>query len=145
MTVVLKGVYSDGHGTVSRIWADLSAGHVQESPRIRQCHPGTFNVETVQEYLPPGDGDFRAAARALGREDGNHVAPCARVIRINGRPITCWLYRGGHAGENILELLSEQRLVDVLGVRPGDQIEMEIEEVAVGTDAMPLPPRSLDP
>lgn len=144
MTIVLEGIYSDGHRTVSRIWADLSAGHVQEFPRIQQCYPGTFNVQTVQEYLPPVDEKFRAAACALGREDGNHISPCARVIGINGRPITCWFYRGGHAGENILELLSERPLASLLGVRPGDSIVLEVEEVAEGTEGMPLSPRSAE-
>jgi hypothetical protein len=144
VTIVLEGIYSDGHRTVSRIWAELTAGHVQEFPRIQQCHPGTFNVQTVREYFPPEDEKFRADARALGREDGNHIAPCARVTRINGRTITCWFYRGGHAGENILELLSEQPLASLLGVRPGDSIVLEVEEVAEGTEGMPLPPRSAE-
>lgn len=143
--VLLEGVYSNGHGTVSGIWQSLSAAHAQEFPRVLRCCPGTFNVQvTHREYLPPRDEEFRAAARVLGRKDGNHISPCARVIQINGKPITCWLYRGGHGGENVLELLGEQRLTDILGVRAGDRISMVVEEVAAGTDGMPLAPGVVD-
>ncbi len=138
---MLKGIYSGGHGTVSRTWEVLSAGHAHEFPGIPDCVPGTFNVRiTSQEYSPPRDDEFRGEARSLGREDGNHVAPCARVVRMNGIEVTCWIYRGGHGGENVLELLCRQNLADLLGVKSGDKIEMSIEEVELGTEGMPSRP-----
>jgi hypothetical protein len=139
-TIELHGHYRSGHGTVSTTWDCLSAGHIHEFPQIETCDRGTFNVEVP--YTPPNDEKYRKMAKELQlpRDDGNHISPCARITHINGHAITCRIYRGGHGGENILELLSECRLAGHLGLKPGDGVTITIEEVDEGTENMPSAP-----
>lgn len=137
-TIELHGHYRSGHGTVSTLWDSLSAGHVHEFPQIEACVRGTFNVEVP--YTPPNDEKYRRMAKELYRDDGNHISPCARITHINDRAITCWIYRGGHGGENILELLSEHRLSDRLNLKSGNSVTITIEEVDEGTENMPSAP-----
>lgn len=137
-TIVLNGHYRSGHGTVSTIWDSLSDGHIHEFPKINSCASGTFNVEVP--YTPPNDEKYRKMAKELHRDDGNHISPCARITHINGHAVTCWIYRGGHVGENLLELLSEHRLAGHLSLNPGDRVEITIEEMEEGTENMPSAP-----
>lgn len=142
MEIILDGTYAEGHGTVSNDWKRVINDHVHEFRRLLNCHPGSFNVQTDREYVPPNDYEFREKAKALSnsRGDGNHVSPCARVIKINEMDVACWIYRGGHQGENILELLCEVKLADRLKVNYGDRIKLVVEEVVIGTAGMPSPP-----
>lgn len=137
-TIRLDGNYCKGHGTVSTIWESLSDGHAHEFPQIKLCAPGTFNVKV--SYTPPNDEKYRKMSKELNRNDGNHISPCARITQINDQEITCWIYRGGHCMEDILELLSEQRLAEYLNLCLGDPVAITIEEIEEGTANMPSAP-----
>ena len=146
----ISGIYNErGCRYASPNWEQVCADHELEFPMINECHPGTFNVTLSQNslYTPPNESMYRALARARGLtvgryEDGNHVAPCSRVIQINSIPLVAWIYRGGHRDHPILELLAHQQLALMLGVSNGDKVELIIEEVPEGTEEMPgIPPK----
>jgi hypothetical protein len=110
-----------------------------------RCAKGTFNVGLDVPYNPPGENKYRLMAvergKAVGRyQDGNHISPCARVVSINGQPVTAWIYRGGHRDHPVLELLSKRELAPFLGVKPGDELRLEIEELDEGSQDMPKAP-----
>lgn len=137
-TTTLKGYYCKGDRTVSTCWDSLSGGHAHEFPQIKLCVKGTFNVKV--SYTPPNDEKYRKMAKQLNREDGNHISPCAKITQINNQPINCWIYRGGHVNEDILELLSEKKLSEYLNLKLGDDVAITIEEVEEGTVNMPSAP-----
>jgi hypothetical protein len=110
-----------------------------------RCAKGTFNVELVVAYVPPDEAKYRLMAckrgTSVGRyQDGNHISPRSRVVSINDQPVTAWIYRGGHRAKPILELLSKKELAPFLGAKPGDELRLEIEEVAEGSLDMPKAP-----
>ncbi|MBN1550395.1 hypothetical protein JW979_02950 [bacterium] len=147
----LNGLYQErGKRFVKEHWQQV-CNDCQEFPQIRECCPGTFNIRlTSGDYKPPGDEKFREMARKRGKsvkryEHGNHVSPTARVTEINGIEVVVWIYRGGHfrnkmPDNSILELLSIEKLSDLLSLKNGDPVYVDIEEVSEGTTGMPTSP-----
>ena len=129
----LKGKYIPGDGTVKKIWESLSEGHSHEFPKIKECCPGTFNVciENLPNEMPPDDEKYRT----LG--GGTYISSRVRVVKMNGKEVIAWLYRGGHEGKPIWELLSEKNLKELLGVEHGADITLTIEICEEGTEGMP--------
>ena len=76
----------------------------------------------------------------LDRDDGNHISPSTRITHINGQEVTCWIYRCGHGGENIQELLPDCRLSKHLNLNSDDRVTVTIEDVDEGTENMPSAP-----
>ena len=78
---------------------------------------------------------------AVGRyEHGNYLSPCAKVVEINGREVEAWLYRGGNPKAYTLELISRQKLNELLNIQNGDDLNVVIMEVEEGTIDMPKSP-----
>ena len=147
--VTLTGTYSHRESRhVSSNWAQICADHEEEFPEIRACHPGTFNVVLANSYRPPDDDALRQKARARGLSvrryvDGNHVSPTAKVVEINGKPVDAWIYRGGHGGRPVVELLSRLALADYLRLSDGSSVSLIIVEHPESQEGMPgMPPTS---
>ncbi|MGO9014033.1 MAG: hypothetical protein ACLQF0_03545 [Dissulfurispiraceae bacterium] len=146
-TRTLKGIYRTGTQHTSTNWDQLCADHEAEFPLIYKCALGTFNVlmTDLPEYIPPGDAECRKRAIKRGEsvkryEHGNHIAPRAKVIKINEKYVEAWIYRGGNPVPNTLELISFHKLAEYLNVQNDDKLTVVIEEVDEGTIGMPEAP-----
>jgi hypothetical protein len=131
---------NSAHGTVANEWERICKQHQAEFPCIRTLHPGTFNLLLTERYDPPDDNRYREMAKKRGLQyliDGNHIAPCARVIEIDGHRVQCWIYRGGHGNEPVLELLSHYPLGRALEISENQNVKIIIEEVCEGSFGMP--------
>ena len=140
---------SGADGTVSKPekWRSICEAHSIEFPKIACCTPGTFNVLITEphNYEPPGEEKYRSIAREnMGRSGGHHISPVAKIVSINGKSVECWIYRGGHVGEHILELLAVSRLAVVLGINPNDDLILELEEFPECSPEMPILTGMLD-
>ena len=147
-----KGIYQErGKRFVGDHWQQIINDHIEEFPQIMECCPGTFNIQlTDGEYKPPRDESYREMARRRGKsvdryEHGNHISPTAKVTELNGIDVIAWNYRGGHfkngmPDNSIMELLSVEKLSDLLSLKNGDSVIVTIEEVSEGSNGMPLPP-----
>jgi CTP-dependent riboflavin kinase len=144
--VTISGKYCPGYGYVSTKWEQICAEHEEEFPKIRECHPGTFNVVMDSPYTPPGEAEYRRRARERGQSegrygDGNHLSPSAKVIEMNGKTVEAWIYRGGHGDRPLLEVVSSCRLVEQFSLGPGDAVTAGIVEFSEeGGPGMPGPP-----
>lgn len=146
-TITVMGVYRSGTKHTSTNWNQICADHEEEFPLIHECVAGTFNISMTKtsEYMPPADSLYRSRAKkrgeAVGRyEHGNHLAPCAKVVEINGQEVEAWLYRGGNPEPYTLELISRQKLTEHLNIQNGDELAVLIQEVEEGTIDMPKSP-----
>lgn len=146
-TITVKGIYRSGTGHASTNWNQVCADHEEEFPLIRECVAGTFNIAMAKtsEYIPPDDSIYRTRAKKRGEsvkryEHGNHLAPCAKVVEINGQKVEAWLYRGGNPAPYTLELISRQRLAEHLNIQNGDELTVVIKEVEEGAIDMPKSP-----
>lgn len=150
---ILKGRYVSHNGgscgadgSVSKNWEGIVAAHKDEFPAIQECIPGTFNVWITkpENYLPPSEQKYRKlSAEHWNREKGHHISPVAKVTMINGIDVECWIYRGGHEGQPVLELLSKEELETKLGVQPGKLLTLELEILPEGALGMPAVPGPL--
>jgi len=133
----LTGCYIKGDGTVNKIWPSLSEGHAKEFPEIRTCCHGTFNVKlnNLPQNMPPDEEKYRSLTQGKP-----YISPRIRVVRINGKDVVAWLYRGGHEGKPIWELLAKEKLKEFLGVQYGDHITLTVEVCEEGSEGMPKPP-----
>lgn len=149
---VLKGKYVShierccgADGSVAKNWDGIVATHKDEFPSIQQCFPGTFNVWITEpeNYLPPDENRYRSlSTKFWGREKGHHISPVTIVSKINTVDVNCWIYRGGHEGQPVLELLSEEPLAAKLGIKPDGFVVLELTIVPEGTLGMPAVPGS---
>ena len=146
--VVIGGRYCRGYESASRNWKTICAEHEDEFPQIHECQPGTVNVILNSPYIPPEDAKYRQMARVRGQSigryrDGNHLSPLAKVIRINGKPVEAWIYRGGHRDGRVLELVSSCRVAEQFSLTASDPVTLEIVEFSEeGSPGMPGPPPS---
>ena len=142
------GVYiKDATKSVSQHWDQICADFEMEFPQIRECCPGTFNIEIKEplNYVLPDEEVYREMAKARGLlvgryEDGNHLSPRVKVIQMNSECIEAWIYRGGHRHRPIIELIAKRKLADCLGDKDHSQIDLWVMEVPAGTPGMPAPP-----
>jgi len=135
----------DADGTVSRIWATLVDTHKGEFPTISECVPGTFNVliSDPGDYFPPDDKRYRElSTKYWKREEGHHISPVAKITHINDKKVECWIYRGGHADQPILELLSKIPLASTLGIAPNQMVTLLLKTLPEGSPGMPDVPGS---
>jgi hypothetical protein len=132
--ISLHCLYVNGIGSVSSNWDKICADHESELPRIREFKPGSFNLKLIdpQSYTPPGDSEFKDTAKRSGRifcsgpDVGQHIAPRAKVVEMNGIAVEAWIYRGGLTDVS-LELLS-QPLKSLLGVVANTPVDVVILE-----------------
>jgi len=144
----IRGIYvSKSTRHVSKHWAQVCKDHEMEFPQINYCTPGTFNVRITQEeiYVPPGDEDYRKKAKERGRtvgryQHGNYLSPRSKVVEINNKPVEAWIYCGGNPDNRVIELISQKKLSEYLGIENEDTISILVEHVPEETADMPLPP-----
>ena len=145
----LSGRQTTGHGSgySSSNWEQICADHEMEFPCIRQCFPGTLNVELPEIYEPPEQERYKRMAKERGANqqppwyiNGNHVSPRAKVIEINGKAFEAWIYCGGHHRKPVLELISKSKIAQELSLKDHDQVMLLVAEVAEGSCGMPAPP-----
>lgn len=149
-TKTINGSYrADNTKKVSTDWEQICADHEEEFPMIYKCTEGTFNIitDTDENYEPPDDAQYRVQAKKRGSsvkryEHGNHISPRAKVTAINGIPVEAWIYRGGNPEPHTLELLSCEKLADVLNVKNEDKLKIVIMEVDDGACWLPKSPSS---
>ena len=121
----LEGVYVQGWGSATPDWhRRICPMQEQCFPRIRQMVVGTFNVRLTSpgRYEP---SDIRTLREANG--DQSCISQVSRVVEINGRLLEAWIYDGGWPDDTV-ELLSEVRLAETLGIRPGDKVVLIVED-----------------
>ena len=121
----LEGVYVQGWGSATPDWhRRICPMQEQLFPCIHQMAVGTFNVRLTSpgRYEP---SDIRTLRQANG--DQSCISQVARVVEINGRLLEAWIYDGGWPDDTV-ELLSEVRLAETLGARPGDRIVLVVED-----------------
>lgn len=130
-------------GSVAKNWDKIVAGHKDEFPSIERCFPGTFNVWITEpeNYMPPYEDRYRSLSAIFwGRPEGHHISPVIKILKINDEDVECWVYRGGHRGQPVLELLSEDNLLEKLRIEPDALVVLELIVVPEGTPGMPALP-----
>ena len=148
----LAGCYVRGlrHTHKKDVWEQICEKHEEEFPEIRRCAPGTFNVRVTSPagWHLPLDDQFRALAKRRGHGpkyryyDGNYVSPLVLAVNINGRQVEAWFYAGSqnHRREGIVELISKDKIVKLLGLVHMDPVQLVVTEFWIPCGGMPAPP-----
>lgn len=121
----LRGVVVSGMGNFS-FWIEKLEEHYRRKTGM-QLFPGTLNVRLDAPYSLPKEV-IRLEASEYGGTVSVNMVPC----KINGHP--AFLLRTdaneegrGHHPKTIVEIASNVRLRDALGLEDGDVVEIEIE------------------
>ena len=121
--VVLRGEVTAGVGDLAGRM-QMYAEHYEAATGMR-LYPGSLNVRLAKPWpLPPNT--IRLPAEHVGRLV--HLVPCTVSTR------RCFVFRTDNAEragpheQCVLEILSEVRLRDELGLTDGDEVEIVIHE-----------------
>ena len=127
------GKVASGMGSFS-YWIDKLHEHYLRKTGMH-LYPGTLNVELEQPYFLPED-----VIRLEGDEYGGTVSVNLLPCVIGGR--RAFLLRTdpneegrGHHPKTIIEIASDVRLRDVLGLQDGDLVKIEIPDQFDPNDA----------
>lgn len=120
------GKVVSGMGSFS-FWIDKLHDHYLRKIGMH-LYPGTLNIQLEQPYSLP-----KSVIRLEGYEYGGTVSVSMVPCRISGRP--AFLLRTdlneqgrGHHPKTIIEIATNVRLRDALGLQDGDTVEIEIPD-----------------
>jgi CTP-dependent riboflavin kinase len=126
--MVLKGVVRSGKGDFSYWLGKLESFYTDKTGL--KLFPGTLNLHLMGQTYPTPANALRLESQEYGGAVSVSIIPC----RIFGRQAFALRTdnddgKHGDPPESILEIATDVKLRDTYGLRDGDVVEVEIEDV----------------